>query len=249
MRDALGSPQSLVVFGGTSDIGCAIARALAADRTRRVALAVRNVDAAESVTAEIRTTGAEVTLVEFDALDLDSHEAVVADVLPDGDVDVAVLAFGVLGPSGDEQLEAATLLQRVNGLGAVSVMTRMAERMRRQGHGTIVLLSSAAADRPRVANFAYGASKAAADAFARGLGDAVAGDGVEVLLVRPGFVRTRMTRSLKPAPLAVNAENVADAVVRALRQRRHIVYVPETLRWVMLVIRALPRALARRLPR
>jgi decaprenylphospho-beta-D-erythro-pentofuranosid-2-ulose 2-reductase len=120
--------------------------------------------------------------------------------------------------------------------------------MRAQGRGTIVLLSSVAADRPRVSNYAYGASKAAADAYARGLRDALAGSGVEVMIVRPGFVRTRMTAGMDEAPGAVDPAAVSTAVADALRSGRAIVYVPGFLRWVMLILKLLPRPIFRRLP-
>jgi decaprenylphospho-beta-D-erythro-pentofuranosid-2-ulose 2-reductase len=165
-----------------------------------------------------------------------------------GGIDLAVIAVGVLGRPGDQQLLDAGALQLVNGAGAASLMAHAARHMREQGRGTIVLLSSVAADRPRVSNYAYGASKSAADAFAIGLGDALRGSGVEVMVVRPGFVRTKMTAARPAAPGAVEPEVVARAVVDGLRRQRQVVYVPGYLRWVMLVIRSLPRAIVRALP-
>ena len=139
-------------------------------------------------------------------------------------------------------------MQLVIGAGAVSLMAETARAMREQGRGTIVLLSSVAADRPRVSNSAHGASKAAADAFARGLADALHGSGVEVMIVRPGFVRTKMTEAHDAAPGAVDPGAVTRAVIEGLRARRAVVYVPSFLRWVMLVLRLGPGPLFRRLP-
>ena len=237
MKDALGSVQSVAVFGGTSDIGLDIARALVEDRARTVVLAARDTARAERAAAPLRAAGAQV---DVRGLDLDRPD-VRAIFAREGGIDVAVVAFGVLdGDPAD--------LQAVNGAGAVAVMTACADAMRRQGRGTIVLLSSVAADRPRVSNYPYGASKAAADAYARGLRDALSGTGVEVLIVRPGFVRTRMTEGMDPAPGAVDPPAVSAAVVDALRTNRGIVYVPGFLRWVMLVLKLVPRPIFRRLP-
>ena len=113
-----------------------------------------------------------------------------------------------------------------NFVGLVSVLIPIAERMRRQGHGTIVVLSSVAAERPRRANFVYGASKAGLDAFAQGLGDALVGAGVHVLVVRPGFVRTKMTAGRAAAPFAVTPDAVADAIAGGLRSGAHTIWVP-----------------------
>jgi decaprenylphospho-beta-D-erythro-pentofuranosid-2-ulose 2-reductase len=237
VKDALGSVQSVAVFGGTSDIGLDIARALVEDRARTVVLSARDTARAERAAAPLRAAGAHV---DVHGLDL-ARPDVRAVFDREGGIDVAVVAFGVLdGDPAD--------LQAVNGAGAVAVMAACADAMRRQGRGTIVLLSSVAADRPRVSNYPYGASKAAADAYARGLRDALSGTGVEVLIVRPGFVRTRMTEGMDPAPGAVDPPAVSAAVVDALRTNRGIVYVPGFLRYVMLVLKLIPRPIFRRLP-
>ena len=95
-----------------------------------------------------------------------------------------------------------------NFTGHVTSLLAFAARMRARGRGTIVVLSSVAAVRPRKVNFVYGATKAGLDAFARGLADSLHGTGVRVLLVRPGFVTGRMTAGMTPAPLASTPEQV-----------------------------------------
>jgi decaprenylphospho-beta-D-erythro-pentofuranosid-2-ulose 2-reductase len=247
MRDAVGSVQSVLLLGGTSDIGLEIVRALVADRANTVVLAARDRQRAEQAARGI--AGADVAVLELDATRIDTHEAVIREAFArPGGIDVAIVAAGALGRAGEEQLLDAGALQEINGAGAASLMAHAAREMRRQGRGTIVLLSSVAADRPRRSNFAYGASKAASDAFARGLQDALHGSGVDVMIVRPGFVHTKMTEGRDPAPGAVDAGKVAEAVVEGLRARRSVVYVPAALRWVMLVLRLLPRPVFRRLP-
>jgi decaprenylphospho-beta-D-erythro-pentofuranosid-2-ulose 2-reductase len=124
----------------------------------------------------------------------------------------------------------------------------LAERLRTQGHGTLLLLSSVAGERVRKANFVYGSSKAGADGFFQGLGDRLAGSGVDVMIVRPGFVRTKMTAGMSDAPMTTSPEAVATAVTNALARNREIVWVPPPLRLVMAVVRHLPRPLFRRLP-
>ncbi len=251
MRDALGSVQSVLVVGGTSEIALATVRRLVADRTRTVVLAVRDprAPAATSAAEELRAAGAAVDLLALD-LDAPHGHAAAVDAAFDahGDLDVVLVAAGILGRRGDEQLADAGALMRTNAAGAVSVLAAAAQRLRAQGHGTAVVLSSVAADRPRRTNYAYGASKAALDAFARGLAEDLHGSGVDVLVVRPGFVRTRMTAHLPDAPLAVEAGDVAAAIVDGLRRRAYVVYVPAPMRAIALVLRVLPRAVARRLP-
>jgi decaprenylphospho-beta-D-erythro-pentofuranosid-2-ulose 2-reductase len=124
----------------------------------------------------------------------------------------------------------------------------LAERLREQSHGAIVALSSVAGERPRRSNFVYGSTKAGLDAFYTGLTEALRPCDVGVTVVRPGFVHTRMTEGMKPAPLSTTPEAVAAAAVDAVRNRREQVWVPAPLRGVMSVLRHLPRPVFRRLP-
>jgi decaprenylphospho-beta-D-erythro-pentofuranosid-2-ulose 2-reductase len=250
LRDATGAVQSVLVLGGTSDIGVATARRLARERARRVILAARDPSRAEQPASELRALGAEVELVAFDALEFASHSAFVEDVFDRfGDIDLVLVAWGVLGDQ--EQLardrDAAVHAVDVNYTGVVSVSIPLVERMRRQGHGTIVYLSSVAGERARASNFVYGSTKAGMDAFAQGLADSLEGSGVKVMVVRPGFVKTKMTEGLDPVPLSTDADAVAEAIAAGLRRDAHTVWSPAPLRLVMSALRHLPRPIFRRL--
>ena len=163
---------------------------------------------------------------------------------------MVVLAFGVLGEQAAFEADPmlAVAAARTNYVGAVVGGLVTAERLRRQGHGTLVVLSSVAGERVRRANFVYGSTKAGLDGFAQGLGDSLAGSGARVLVVRPGFVPTKMTAGRPPAPLATTADAVAAAAVAGIAAGKEIVWVPATLRWVFAVFRHAPRSLWRRLP-
>jgi len=251
VKDALGDIQSILVLGGSSDIGVAIAGRLAAPRHASVVLAGRHPEALQSAAARLGEDGAgQVHTLAFDAGDTTAHDAVLADAAGlVGDLDVVVLAFGLLGDQEtDEQGgDGAVRLATTNYVGTVSAGLATARRLRAQGHGTLVVLSSVAGERVRRTNFIYGSSKAGQDGFAQGLGDALAGSGAGVLIVRPGFVVTKMTAGMPRVPLSTTADQVAAATDRALRRGQEMVWVPGLLRWVMLVVRHLPRAVFRRL--
>jgi decaprenylphospho-beta-D-erythro-pentofuranosid-2-ulose 2-reductase len=252
VKDALGNPQSALLVGGTSDIGLATVKAMVGRRLRTVVLAGRDTGALEVPAKELTALGLQVETEAFDALAPGTHEAFAETVFSrHADIDVAIVAFGVLGDqerAEEDNAEAARIVA-TNYLGAVTTCLPIARRMRAQGHGTIVVLSSVAGERARRANFVYGSSKAGLDAFAQGLTDALHGSGVEVIIVRPGFVHSSMTEGMEPAPMSVEPDAVAGAIVAAIGGGSAIVHVPARLRWVFTVLRHLPRPIFRRLPR
>lgn len=265
MKDAFGAPQSLLILGGTSEIGLATARRLIARRTRTVWLAGRPSPALESAAAELRGRGAYVRTVDFDALDTESHEAGLGKIFTEGDIDMVLLAFGVPGDQERDEEEplAAVRVAQTNYTGAVSAGLVCAGALQAQGHGSLVVLSSVAGERARRADFIYGSSKAGLDAFAQGLGDALHGTGVHVMVVRPGLVRPATAPAGSAAaaadaplamipftrtPLVTTPDAVAEAIVTGLRRRSETVWVPGALRAVMSALRHVPRPLFRRLP-
>ncbi|MFD3658154.1 decaprenylphospho-beta-D-erythro-pentofuranosid-2-ulose 2-reductase [Streptomyces sp. NPDC058620] len=250
MKDAFGAPQSLLVLGGTSEIGLATARRLISRRTRTVRLAGRPSPALEEAAAGLRALGADVHTVTFDALAPESHEATLGALFAEEDIDMVLMAFGVPGDQARDEEEplAAVRVAQTNYTGAVSAGLVCAGALQAQGHGSLVVLSSVAGERARRADFIYGSSKAGLDTFAQGLGDALQGTGVQVMVVRPGFVRSRKTAGMPETPLETTPEAVADAIVTGLRRRSETVWVPGTLRVVMSALRHVPRPLFRRLP-
>lgn len=252
MQDALGGVQTVLVLGGGSDLGLATARRLVDDRATTVILAGRDPEAMAEGAASLQRAGARrVEVTAFDALDRGSHAGFVDRCWTDhGDIDLVIVAFGVLGDQdvAEHDADAALAIIDANFTGAVSVLIPLIDRMRTQGHGTVVVLSSVAGERARRSNFVYGSSKAGLDAFCQGMGDALVGSGVRMMIVRPGFVHSKMTEGLDPAPLSTTPEAVADAIVEGLAKGREIVWVPAALRGVMSGLRHVPRPVFRRLP-
>jgi decaprenylphospho-beta-D-erythro-pentofuranosid-2-ulose 2-reductase len=250
MIDAVGAPQSLLLLGGTSDIALAIARRYATGRGLRVVLAARPSERRTAAAAELQGLGCTVTEVDLDARDSASHGATIDAAFAGGDVDVAVVAFGLLGEPEQAWTDPAVALElaEVNYTAPIHLGVLLAARLRAQGHGRIVALSSVAGERVRRSNFVYGSTKAGFDGFYLGLGEALRGSGVEVLVVRPGFVHSKMTEGLDAAPLSVTPDQVADAVVAGLQKHRELIWVPGAMRVVMSGLRHVPRPVFRRLP-
>ncbi|MDV5147887.1 decaprenylphospho-beta-D-erythro-pentofuranosid-2-ulose 2-reductase [Streptomyces sp. SBC-4] len=252
MKDAFGTPQSLLVLGGTSTIGLATARRMIARGVRTVWLAGRPSPALTAAADSLRALGTDVRTVPFDALDTESHEERLGKIFTEGPIDVVLLAFGVLGDQAHDEADpvAAVRVAQTNYTGAVSAGLVCAGALQAQGHGSLVVLSSVAGERARRGDFIYGSSKAGLDVFAQGLGDALYGTGVHVMVVRPGSVRSSAAavRARARARLSATPEAVATAIELGLRRRSETVWVPGTLRMVMAAVRHVPRPLFRLLP-
>ncbi len=249
MINALGIPQHIVLLGGTSDIAIAIAEKYAAQTADlTVTLAARQGERRAAAVQQLTGKGCSVRPVDFEAVDTASHSALISSI--DGDIDLAVVAFGLLGDPEEAwtDVDVARELAEVNYVGAVTTGVALAARIREQGHGVIVALSSVAGERPRRSNFVYGSTKAGFDAFYTGLGEALRELGGRVLVVRPGFVKSKMTEGLDPAPLSTTPDAVAEAVIAAVRDGKEQIWVPGTMRVVMSGLRHVPRVLFRRLP-
>lgn len=248
MRDALGAVQRILVLGGTSEIGLAIVDELVpSGRVVEVVLACRDTAAAKPAIERLAAAGVDARAIAFDARAPETHAAVMADASTGGDVDAVVLAVGVLGDQAMLRHDpvATADLVTVNLAGCASAMTAAAGLLERQGHGQLVVLSSVAGLRVRPSNAVYGSTKAGLDGLALAYADSFHGTGVGVVVVRPGFVHTRMTEGLEPAPFSTDPQTVARLTVEGMRAGRTVVWAPKALRWMFLVLRVLPAPLWR----
>jgi decaprenylphospho-beta-D-erythro-pentofuranosid-2-ulose 2-reductase len=252
--NGLDRPHRILLIGGTSEIGLAILAALHMPATAEIILAGR--DSQRLALAGQRLPG-RVRTVAFDAVQVSGHQELVDGIFAEGPVDLVISAAGILTPQPDleRDVRLAAAMIETNFTGQVTTLLAVAGHLRAQRQGTIVVLSSVAAVRPRRANFVYGSTKSALDAFARGLADSLHGSGVRVVLVRPGFVTGRMTSGLPPAPLATTPEKVGAATAAALRGRRAapgrraVVWVPAAMAGLAVGFRLIPRPLWRRVSR
>ena len=252
MIDSLGKPQSVLLVGGTSEIGLAICERYLRNAPAHIVLAALPDDPGRAdAVAQMEAAGAKsVRLVDFDAVATDSHPAVIDECFSAGDVDVAIVAFGLLGDAEElwQDQRKAVQIAEINYTAAVSVGVLVGQKMREQGFGQIIAMSSAAGERVRRSNFVYGSTKAGLDGFYLGLGEALREFGVHVLVIRPGQVRTRMSAHVKEAPLTVDKEYVAELAVTASAKGKDLVWAPGAFRYVMMVLRHIPRSIFRKLP-
>lgn len=238
---------AVLILGGRSDIGLAIARLYAA-AGHPILLAAREADRLREDAADLTLRHAvEVRLIDWDVLDAPGTQAMIAalDPLPG----IAICAVGLLGDQAEGQRDgaAAALVIRSNFEGPALALGHLANRFAQRGSGTLVGIASVAGERGRASNYIYGAAKAGFIAWLSGLRNRLAGQGVHVVTVLPGFVDTRMVagRDLPPR-LTASPDEVAQAVLRAVARRRNIVHVRRIWGPIMAVIRLLPEAVFKR---
>jgi hypothetical protein len=237
-----------LIIGATSDIARPFARRLA-ERGTSLVLAARRPEALDDLARELGQAHAvDVERMRLDLLDVAGSVAAVRALEPFPDL---VVIFAALpGPAQGDRPTTRDVDEviRTNLLGCAAVLEAAAERLEARGSGALVGVSSVAGERGRGANYLYGSTKAGLTAYLSGLRARLAPAGVHVLTVKPGLVRTRMTEGRDlPGALTSEPDRVARAMVRALERRRSVVYVSWIWRWIMLVIRALPEPLFRRL--
>jgi decaprenylphospho-beta-D-erythro-pentofuranosid-2-ulose 2-reductase len=241
----------VLLLGGTSEIGLAIVSALAARGPVQATLLGRDRSGLETAAVGLGDRGCgKVEIGELDALAPSDHApAIAAAFAGGGPFDIVVLAIGLLGTERglDAEVDEAVEVMQVNFVGCGSLLLHSLKAMSGTG-GTLVVLSSAAGERVRASNAVYGAAKAGLDGLAEGLGTPARAAGVRLLVVRPGFVATRMTAGLRRPPLSTTPEAVAAAVLAALGRSTTRIWVPRALRPVMSVLRHLPGPVFRRLP-
>jgi decaprenylphospho-beta-D-erythro-pentofuranosid-2-ulose 2-reductase len=239
----------LLILGGNSDIGFAIARCFAQNEGAFVQLASRDLDqlAKKVIDLELRHQVKSKALY-FDACDYGSHAKFYQDLEPKPDG--VVLAFGTLGdqiPAQRDFAEARRIIES-NFLGAVSVLEIVAADFETKGRGFIVGISSVAGERGRQSNYIYGSAKAALTVYLSGLRNRLWASNVRVITVLPGFVRTKMTASLQlPKPLLAEPEDVANDIYQAYKKGKDTVFTKWFWKWIMVVIRSIPESVFKRL--
>ena len=243
--------RKVLIIGATSAIAEATAR-LFAERGDSLFLVARDATRVANVADDLRVRGA--ARVETRTLDT-TNFALQRNVLDtaheafDG-IDVALVAHGSLPDQAacEQNIDKLRHEFDTNAVSTVAILGDLANRMERQGHGTLAVISSVAGDRGRQSNYVYGAAKAAVSTFASGLRQRLAKSSVCVLTIKPGFVDSPMTAGFEnKGILWAQPEHIARGIVAAIDARRNTVYLPWFWRWIMLIIRQIPEPLFKRL--
>jgi hypothetical protein len=242
--------RRVLIIGATSAIAQATARLFAADGDAFF-LVARDEEKVRAVADDVRARGAvEVTTTIMNVNDFDRHEAVIQEAFHClGAVDTVLIAHGTLSDQKDSEasFQATRREFDTNALSVISLLTHLANRLERQGYGTLGVISSVAGDRGRQSNYVYGSAKAAVTTFMQGLRNRMHRAGVHVLTIKPGFVDSPMTAGLQKGVLWVKPEAVAVGIYKAFREKKDVVYLPTFWRLIMWFLCAIPEPIFKRL--
>jgi decaprenylphospho-beta-D-erythro-pentofuranosid-2-ulose 2-reductase len=251
MKNGTGELQTIVLFGGTSEIGLAILRTYVGPSTERIVLACRDTISGQTV-ANTFDEHITVDVLEWEARDLAAGPDIISTLSDDNrDIDLVIIAAATLGEQAtfDTHPVLAGEAIVINAASPIAILSAAASSMIAQGHGNIIVVSSVAGVRVRTDNRVYGASKSGLDSFALALANELDATGVSLTVVRPGFVHGRMTKGMKPAPFATDPATVASTTYDAVIKGRRVVWVPGILKFVFGVLRVLPNSIWRRVRR
>ena len=242
------SKGSVLILGARSDIGLAVAHEFAG-KGYALQLALRKPEEFESARADLQLRyNVSVSLHVFDVLAIETHAEFINELpeLPE----IAICAVGLMGNQIESEgnMAAAVRVIRSNYEGPASILGLLVNRFDQRGSGQIVGISSVAALRGRATNYVYGSAKAGYSAFLSGLRNRLAGRGIHVLTVLPGFVATRMTEGMDlPSQLTCQPEDVARAISRGLEKKRNVIYVSPVWRLIMAVVAAIPEPIFKKM--
>ena len=241
--------RKILIVGATSAIAEQAARRFAADGDA-LFLVGRRADRLEAVADDLKVRGAHTTGTHvMDADDLAAHAPMLdAAEAALGGLDTVLVAYGTLPDQAACAADPATAVAawHTNAVSQIALLTDVANRFERQGHGLIAAISSVAGDRGRASNYVYGSAKAGLNAFLDGLRHRLFGSGVQVLTIRPGMVDTPMTAEFDKGPLFARPEKVGGDIHKAIGKRRAVCYTPGFWWLIMTVIQSLPRAVFHR---
>lgn len=242
--------SQVLIIGATSAIAQEVAKLYAAKGVK-LFLVARDSQKLNQVAQDLEVRGAEtVDCLSLDLANIEQHEILLnsADETLGG-IDIVLIAHGTLPDQKQCEASVNQTLQelQINFVSTVSLLTLLANYFERQGHGCLAVITSVAGDRGRQSNYIYGAAKGGLSVFLQGLRNRLSKAGVCVLTIKPGFVITPMTAEFRKGLLWVQPKLVAEAIINAIQKRKDIIYVPWFWRWIMVIIRAIPERVFKRM--
>jgi short-subunit dehydrogenase len=242
-----------IIVGASDGLGAALARRLAGEGYS-LALVARRTDKLEALCNELNQTahGSRSLAYAHDVTEYQKTPDLLRRIVADlGGLDVFIFVAGVNYPPGGidkYDFENDRLMIETNLIGGMAWMSPVAEMFQSARSGQIVGIGSVAGDRGRVGNPGYNTSKAGLHTYLEALRNRLTRFGVNVLTVKPGFMKTEMVKAAQGGtPFMISPEKAADDIWKAMKSRKQTIYTPSLWRWIMLAIQHTPSFIFRKL--
>lgn len=242
--------MNIVILGATSAIAQSVTRLYVADDVNYI-LVARNKDKLDIVTQDLLAVGA--NSVDNYILDFDDHEKQLEFIKylesKKIEIDLVLFAYGILYEQNECEQDINKTLEQINSNynSVILLLTQLSPLLEKNNKGCIAVITSVAGDRGRKSNFIYGSAKAGVSTYLEGLRYKLFESGVSVITLKPGFIDTPMTKNCKKGLLWVSADVAAKYIVKAIRQKKSVAYIPPFWFWIMLIIRLIPNFIFRKL--
>lgn len=242
-------PQ-ILLLGATSAIAMEVAKSLTHDQNEFF-LVARNSEKLKSLAQDLKVRGAVIKgTLAHNLSDLSQHQKIISQAVDTlGRVDMALIAHGTLGDQKACEQDFHLALKEIetNFVSVASLASLIANHMEKNKAGCLAVISSVAGDRGRQSNYVYGSAKGGLNIFLQGLRNRLFPAGVQVLTIKPGFVDTPMTAHLEKNLLFAQPSTIARGILRAIQQKKDIVYLPRFWCWILTFIKAIPEWVFKRL--
>ena len=242
--------MKILIIGATSAIAHETAKCFAKDGAE-LFLVGRSSEKLESVQNDLKVRGAKrAESYVLDISQLDRHQEMIEAAIESlGALDMALIAHGTLGDQRLSQESVTKTLEEftTNCTSVISLLTLLANYFEPRKRGCIAVISSVAGDRGRQSNYVYGAAKGALTVFLQGLRNRLAKSGVAVVTIKPGFVDTPMTASVRKGPLFASPRKVGEGIYHAMLKGKEVVYLPGFWRLIMFVVKSIPEPVFKKL--
>ena len=240
-----------IIIGASDGLGAELAKKLAREGYS-LALLARRKDKLDTLCNEINANGGSARAYVHNVSEYSKVPDLLRKTVSElGGLDLVIFAAGVnLPPGGIDKynFENDRKMVEVNLIGAMAWLTPIAEMFQSAKAGQIVGISSVAGDRGRVGNPGNNISKAGLTTYLEALRNRLTRHGVNVLTVKPGFMKTEMLKSaLGATPFAIEPSKAAENIIKAMQKRRQVIYTASIWRWIMLAIQHTPSFIFRRL--
>lgn len=229
------SGKTYWLIGASEGLGRELAKQLDAQGAQLI-LSARKPERLETLRSEL----SQARIVVMDVTDRKSVQQAIECI---GEIDGVIYNAGTYEPmrATEWDSEKALTMLDVNFIGAMRVLGAIVPRFVAKGQGDVTLIGSLAGYRGLPSSIGYSASKASLRSLAETMRFDLRGTGVDVRLVNPGFIKTRLTQKNDfHMPMLMTPEKAARRVIKAMERRRFRTDFPAPFSWAIRVFGILP---------